>query len=823
MPSPYFSPEHDELRRRIRAFVESEISPHVATWEARGEIPREIFRRMGERGLLGLRFPKEYGGGGGDHFTAVVMAEELARCGAGSLPMAVAVQTEMATPPILKFGTEEQKQRYLIPALRGEKIGALAITEPGAGSDVASLRTTAKREGDGYRISGSKTFITNGVAADFVLVVTRTDPGAGHRGFSLFLVDRGTPGFHVARKLDKVGMRASDTAELFFDNCRVPADALLGEEHRGFFHLMWELQGERLIAAVGAVAFAQLASDLAIDHATRREQFGRPIVTFQTIRHRLARMAAQVEAVRRFTYATVRRCDLGEYPVVEISMVKLAAARTACRVIDDALQVFGGHGFASDATIERLWRDARLYRIGAGTDEIMLEIIAKERFDKAERRAAVEPWPFSDEHGTFRRTVRSFVEREIVPHVEEWERGEAIPRALFQKMAEAGYLGIGCGEAYGGSDAGPLYEAIFHEEISRCGSGGVAAAVGAHAGVAARLIARLGTEEQKQRYLVPAIRGELIGALAVTEPGAGSDAAGIAASARRESVSSSAEPGGQEADAYVLSGTKTFVTNGASADFFVVAARTAPDAGPRGISLLIVDRNAAGRKGEGGDAAGRSAVARSTSEGNMAGMSAVGMDRSGSVAVRRMSHLGWRASGTAELRFEASAVPASNLLGEVNRGFYHLMENAQWERLLVALQAVVTAEVALDQSVSYARARVQFERPLVEFQALRHRLAECAAETEVARALTYHVLWLYDQGEECVKEAAMAKLVATETACRVTDEALQIHGGYGYVMEYPIQRLWRDARLGRIGGGTSEIMAEVIADRLGLPRERPAR
>jgi acyl-CoA dehydrogenase len=767
--SVQFSAEHEQLRRTVRRFVETEITPHVATWEAQGAIPRQIFRRMGEQGLLGLRVPRAYGGAGGDYFAAVVLVEELARCGAGSLPMAVAVQSEMVAPLIVRFGTEHQKRRYLIPAVRGEKIGALAITEPDAGSDVAGLRTTATREAAGYRITGSKMFITNGVAADFVLVVARTAPGAGHRGLSLFLVDRGTPGFHVARKLDKLGMRASDTAELVFEDCLVPAEALLGEEHHGFFHLMWELQGERLIAAVGAAAVAQLALDVAMARIAQRSQAGGSASPSQVGRHRLADMAAHVAAVRQFVYATAGRCNGGEYPVAEVSMAKLAAARLACRVLDDVLQILGQDGY-TDPAVERLWRDARLYRIGAGTDEIMLEIIAKERFDQGERRAAADPWPFADEHGTFRRTVRRFVQREIAPYVEEWERQGTVPRTLFRKMADAGYLGLGCSEADGGSDAGPLYEAVLHEEVARCGAGGVAAAVGAHAGRAVRLIARLGTEEQKQRYLFPALRGALIGAMAPPRPGVGAEPGVVAA------------PAPPAAGGYVLSGTAPLVVNGACADFVVVEARTGAGVRPQATSLFIME-----------------------------------MSGPGAPVVRTLSAPGWWACGTAELRWEGSAVPAAALLGRVHQGGTYLAEHAPWDWVLAALQATVTAEVALDHAVSYARARAQFAKPLLAFQALRHRLAACATEVEVARALTYHALDRYHRGEACGLDAAMAALVATEVACRVTDEALQIHGGYGYMMEYPVQRLWRDARMGRMAVGGAAGLCEVIADGLRLP------
>lgn len=376
--SQFFSEAHDVFRRAVRRFVAEEVKPYVREWEEAGEFPSKIFRRLGELGYLGIRYPKEYGGAGGDFFMAVVLAEELAYSGAGSLPLAVATHTEMALPPILRFGIEEQKQRFLVPAVKGEKIACLGITEPNAGSDVASLETKAVRDGRNWIINGSKIFITNGVRADFIMLVAKTAPPKGYSGFSLFLVEKGTPGFLVKRKLDKVGMRASDTAELVFTDCRVPEENLLGEENKGFFHIMWELQGERLMGAVGIVAAAQYALDEAIAYAKERVQFRRPIASFQAIAHRIAEMATLIEAARQFTYVTVWRFANGEYPVKEISMAKLASAQIACKVADLAVQIHGGYGLMTEYPVERAFRDYRLYRIGGGTDEIMKEIIAKE-------------------------------------------------------------------------------------------------------------------------------------------------------------------------------------------------------------------------------------------------------------------------------------------------------------------------------------------------------------------------------------------------------------------------------------------------------------
>jgi alkylation response protein AidB-like acyl-CoA dehydrogenase len=371
-----FSDEHDQLRESIAAFVARELAPHAEEWE-KTTFPDSVFRRMGELGFLGLSYPERYGGQGGDYFSNIVLAEELVKSNSGGLATAIAVHTDMATPPILQFGTEEQKQRYLVPAIAGEKISALAISEPDAGSDVAAIKTRAVRDGDEYVINGSKMYITNGARADFIVLVAKTDVSAGYNGISLFIVDTATPGFVVERKLEKLGLHSSDTTLLAFDNVRVPVDALLGEEGKGFYHIMWELQGERMVSAAGCVATAQYAFDLTLKYAQERAAFGRPIGHFQTIRHKFAEMATKIEAARQLAYNTAWHFANGGYPVREISMAKVFCARVACEVADECIQIHGGAGYMTEYGVERIWRDARLQRIGAGTDEIMLEVIGK--------------------------------------------------------------------------------------------------------------------------------------------------------------------------------------------------------------------------------------------------------------------------------------------------------------------------------------------------------------------------------------------------------------------------------------------------------------
>lgn len=374
-----FTEEHEMFRENVRKFVQKEIVPFAEQWEEDEFFPDEVFRKLGKLGYLGAHFPVEYGGGGGDYLYSLILSEELAKGGVAGVGMGVGVVTGMAVPPILKFGTEEQKQRFVAPAARGEKIAALGITEPNAGSDVASIRTTAVRDGNYWVINGSKIFITNGVRCDYVLLVVRTEKGSkGARGISLIIVEKGTPGFKVSRKLKKVGMRCSDTAELIFEDCRVPIENLVGEEGNGFKQIMWELQGERITSCAASVARGERAYELALQYAKERVQFGKPIASFQVIKHKLADMAARIEMCRQFIYNVAWSYARGEYPVKEISMAKLLVSQLMCQVADEALQIHGGYGYMMEYEVQRYWRDLRLTRIGGGTDEIMKEIIASE-------------------------------------------------------------------------------------------------------------------------------------------------------------------------------------------------------------------------------------------------------------------------------------------------------------------------------------------------------------------------------------------------------------------------------------------------------------
>jgi len=372
---PPFSDEHEQLRQSIRGFIERELAPQAAQWEQDEWFPDEVFGKVAAQGLLGLKYPSEYGGQGGDYLHESVLCEEMARIGSGGTAAGLGAHTNIATPPIWKFGTDEQKQRYLVPAIAGERIGALGITEPGAGSDVASLSTRAERVDGGFVVNGEKTYITNGVRAHFIVTAVKTTADGGHHGISFLIVDRGEGVFSSA--LHKLGWHASDTATIAFSDVFVPEQNLLGELNEGFKLIMANFQWERLAMALGAVGAMTVAWERTAQFAREREAFGRRLSGHQAIRHKLADMATSVYACRCVTYDALRRFVAGEEPLKEVTMAKLLTQRACFELMDECLQIHGGAGYMQEYWVERAARDARLGPIGGGTDEIMREILGR--------------------------------------------------------------------------------------------------------------------------------------------------------------------------------------------------------------------------------------------------------------------------------------------------------------------------------------------------------------------------------------------------------------------------------------------------------------
>ncbi len=376
MNSYYFTEEHEMFRQSLRAFLEKEVQPHIEEWEENRFTPRDIWKKMGDMGFLGLGYPEEYGGSNLDFFYDVVFNEELGRMNSGGFAITQQVTQYMSCPNVLKYGSEELKQKYLPGIIKGELISSIGITEPSAGSDAQNIQTTAVKDGDHYIVNGSKTFITNGVYGDFIVTVVKTDPKAGAAGVSLLVIEQKMEGVST-RKLKKLGWHSSDTAEISFDNVRVPVENIIGQEGRGFYYLMNGLQLERLVAVPAGVTAMEKAIELSLQYMSEREAFGRSINKFQVLRHRIAQLASEVEALKAFSYHCCKLYDDAVYDVKLCSMAKLLTTELAEKVATQCLQFYGGYGFMEEYPMARMYRDVRVGTIGGGSSEIMREIIAK--------------------------------------------------------------------------------------------------------------------------------------------------------------------------------------------------------------------------------------------------------------------------------------------------------------------------------------------------------------------------------------------------------------------------------------------------------------
>ena len=389
MTNYYFNEDHEIFRQGLKDFFAKEVIPNIEKWEEEQRIPKEVFKKFGDMGYLGLNYPEKYGGMDADFFYSVVFVEELSKVFSGGVMAAFSVQQFMSSPYLAKHGSDFIKEKYLTKAISGEAICSIAITEPNAGSDVANIKTTAIKDGDHYIVNGSKTFITSGVYGDVLITVVKTDPKEGFNGISLLVIDRHSEGVS-ATKLKKLGWHASDTAELAFDNVKVPVENLLGEENQGFFYLMGGLQLERLVGAIGGYAGSEAALDYSLQYMSEREAFGRSINKFQVLRHRVAQMSSEIESIKYFVYHCCRLHADNEYAVKECSMAKLLGTELSDKVMTQCLQFFGGYGYMEEYKMARMFRDSRIGTIGGGTSEIMREIIAKMIIDDKSYQSSAE-------------------------------------------------------------------------------------------------------------------------------------------------------------------------------------------------------------------------------------------------------------------------------------------------------------------------------------------------------------------------------------------------------------------------------------------------
>ena len=771
--SYYFSEQHELFRQSLRDFLDKEVRPNINKWEKNRKTPKSIWKKMGDMGFLGLSYPDKYGGANLDFFYEVVFNEELGRINSGGFVITQQVVQYMSGPYILKYGSERLKEKYLPGIISGDLICSIGITEPGAGSDAQNIQTKAIRKEQFYVVNGSKTFITNAIYGDFVVAVVKTNPEKGVDGVSLLIIDLNSKGI-TKNKLNKLGWHSSDTAELNFDNVEVPVDNLIGEEGMGFKYLMNGLQLERVCFIPSSVTAMEYAIGESLDYMSQRKAFGKSIDQFQVLRHRIAQLSSEVEALKAFGYYCCELYSKGIYDVKLCSMAKLICTELHEKIATQCLQFFGGYGYMEDYPLARMYRDVRVGTIGAGSSEIMREIIAKMMIDDIEYKEASTNYKvksvddssasyFNENHILFRNSLRAFMQKEVVPHVDKWEKEGEIPKKMFKKFASMGYFGLGIDKKYGGSNADIWYTVILHEEMARINCGGFAAAMGAHFFLALVHINSEGNESQKFKYLTKGITGDLIGCMAVTEPFGGSDV---------KSIRTTAVINGKN---YIVNGSKTFITNGVSSDYIVAAVKTKPKLGAKGLSMLVIERNSLG------------------------------------IMATKLDKLGWKASETGEISFNNVKVPAENLLGDENKGFYYIMEHFVSERLSMAVASSSAAQFALDTTIKYLKEREAFGQKISKFQVLRHRVAQMAAEIELNKQFTYSLYNKFQDGMYLVKEASMAKLLATQLCDKVTFQCLQMFGGYGYMEDYPLARMWRDSRLGQIGGGTSEVLCEIIS------------
>ncbi len=767
-----------EYRQLVHDFAVREIRPSVEKRDLEGTWDHALWKKMAEIGLLGLSVQEEFGGSGASCLMTAVAHEAFAEGSLdGGLTLALGAHAIIGTMPIALLGTQEQKEKYLPKLASGEWTAGLGLTEPASGSDAAgSMQTRAVKKGDRYILNGSKMFITNGPIGDVFVCMAVTDKKKGAFGVSVFIVEKTFKGFSVGKKLNKMGMKTSTTSELIFEDMEVPVENRISEENSGFLRVgRATLEWERTVLVAAGLGSMKNLIHAGTRYAKDREQFGEPIIRFQAIQDKIARSRYKLDASRLLIYQSAMKKDKDLPAPIESSIGKLYTTESNVEVAYDMGQIFGGYCFIHEYPVERAYRDTRLSTLGAGTSEVMRSIIAANM---------KELWVDSDLEGDEKEAFqkfREFCQNEIAPHTAELDKKGKVPRTHFEKLFKVGYTQAMHEEAYGGTNCTYFFATHLQEALAEaCGS--TFFSVGASVGLFGLPIREHGTEDQKQKYLPEIISGKKIGALAVTEPGAGSDVASIQTKAVYRNGK------------YYLSGTKTFITNAPVCDYALVLAVVPPlaageGAGVRtGQTVFIVDAHAKG-------------VSRG----------------------KAMDKLGLKGSPTGELFFDEVELSEENILGRAGRGFAIIMSAFNRERIALAAYCVGTIASAIIHCRKYAKERKTFGKPIIKHQAVAFMISDMVTKYEAARQVLHETAWLLDEargethiehnGEriELAARTAALKLMASTYAREVSNLAVQIFGGAGYIEDFPVARLYRDVKLAEIGGGTSEIMKSIIA------------
>ncbi len=739
----YFTEEHELFRSSLREFLEREVRPNISAWEKQKKIPRYIWEKMGEMGFLGLSYPEEYGGANLDFFYEVIFNEEIGRMNSGGFAVTQQSVQYMASPYIFKYGSSILKAKYLPGTINGKLIGCIGITEPGAGSDVQNIKTKAIKNGDHYIVNGSKTFITNAYYGDYVVTVVKTDPNKKSTGVSLLVIDLNSKGINK-NKLEKLGWHSSDTAELSFDNVKVPIENLIGEEGNGFKYLMNGLQLERLIFIPYSVASMEYAIDSSLDYMSKRSAFGKTIDKFQVLRHRIAKLSSKVECLKAFGYYCSKLYNDKVYDVNLCSMAKLISTELHEEVATECLQVFGGYGYMEEYPMARMYRDVRIGTIGAGTSEIMREIIAKINIDKIQyKKAGLNSENdqkklniyYGEEHELFRQSLINFIHDFSKEKIESFVENVDSQRVFFKNLFEMGYFGYEGRGKNDGFNFDSLQGLILNEEIAKVNSR-TFTAINYNFQMTQDYINRLGNQKQKDTYLLKNDRQVLIGCNATYENFDYTDLSSIDTSAKRDG------------DYYLINGSKKIVSSGLKSDYFIISCKVYSEKQNNGLSLIIIPRFLNG------------------------------IDITNKLVIKDYN------SDYKTIHFDNLKVPVENLLGEENQSLEHVFYQNLVGSLSESAASISTAELNLKSVVEYVNSQQYKGEKVSQIQSVRHTIAQIFTEFECTRQFLYTLYSRFLKENDLYKEIMMLKYVSSRLEDKIKSNCLKVFNEFGFSKKY---------------------------------------
>ena len=739
----YFTEEHELFRSSLRQFLEREVRPNINLWEKQKKIPRYIWEKMGEMGFLGLSYPEEYGGANLDFFYEVIFNEEIGRMNSGGFAVTQQSVQYMASPYIYKYGSNTLKAKYLPGTINGKLIGCIGITEPNAGSDVQNIKTKAIRNGDHYIVNGSKTFITNAFYGDYVVTVVKTDPEKKSSGVSLLVIDLNSKGVSK-NKLEKLGWHASDTAELNFDNVKVPIENLIGKEGLGFKYLMNGLQLERLIFIPYAVASMEYAVEASLDYMSQRKAFGQSINKFQVLRHRIAKLSSEIECLKAFGYYCSKLYDDKVYDVNLCSMAKLISTELHEKVATECLQFFGGYGYMEEYPMARMYRDVRIGTIGAGTSEIMREIIAKINIDKIQyKKTDINTEKdqnklniyFGEEHELYRQSLRNFIQGFSKEKIESIVENIDYQRDFFKDLFEMGYFDYEGSGKIDGFNFDSLQGLILNEEIAKVKSRHFTA-INFNFQVTQDYINRLGNQSQKDTYLFKNKGEILIGCNSTREDFDFIDSSSINTSAKREG------------DNYLINGSKKIDACATKSDYFIISCKISTEREKKGLSLIIIPRFLNG------------------------------MDITKKLAIKDFN------ADYKTIHFDNLKVPVENLLGEENQSVDHILYQNLIGSLSESAAHISTSELNLIKVVEYINSQQYNDDKVSQIQSVRHNIAQMLTEFECTKQFLYTLYSRLLNEDDLHKEVSMLKYLSSRLEDKVKLSCLKIFNEFGYTKKY---------------------------------------